>query len=87
MLGYLFRLFKQTDNFGGKALMVNTVHDCAWFDFADEETAHKVVPMICKVMEAVPAMYKRNFNIDVDVPFPVEAELGPNMLELEHFHV
>lgn len=86
MIGYIFRLFNKTANFGGKALFVNTVHDCAWFDFADMETAQAVLPKVRAVLEAVPTMYKRSFGIDVPVPFPTETEVGPNMLELTHFH-
>ena len=84
MLGYVWRYFLKNRNFRGQALMVNTVHDCAWFDIASEELAVELLPQIKRIMEAVPSMYKRNFNIDVPVPFPTEVEMGPNMLELEH---
>ena len=86
MLGYLFRFFNKNDNFDGKAFMVNTVHDCAWFD-VHVDVLDVVVPACIQIMEAVPTMYKRAFNIDIPVKFPVEAEVGLNMLDLEHYHV
>ena len=85
MLGYLFRKFNKENNWDGRALLVNTVHDCVWLDM-HKSVVDEVIPAASAIMEAVPSMYKRNFKIDVPVPFPVEAEVGPNMLELEHYH-
>jgi DNA polymerase I-like protein with 3'-5' exonuclease and polymerase domains len=85
MLGYLFRYFNKNSNFNGKAFLVNTVHDCVWLD-VHKDVADTVVPMVQQILEAVPSMYKRAFNIDVPVRFPVDAEVGPNMLDMEHYH-
>lgn len=85
MLGYLFRLFAKNNNWGGQALLINTVHDCVWLDIANEELVQTVVPLAVQVMQAVPAMYKRTFGMDIPVTFPVDAEVGPNMLDLVHF--
>ena len=85
MLGYLWRMFNRNHNFGGKALLVNTVHDCVWIDL-HKDVVHEVIPYAKAILEAVPQMYKRAFNIDIPVPFPCEAEVGPNMQELTHYN-
>lgn len=84
VLGYLWRWFTLTKNFDGRAFLVNTVHDCVWVDM-HPTVVHTVIPGMKRIMEAVPAMLKRHFNIECPVPFPVEAEVGPNMLDLHHY--
>lgn len=84
VLGYLWRWFVKNDNFGGRAFLVNTVHDCVWVDM-HPTVVHTVIPGMKTIMEAVPTMLKRHFNMDCPVPFPVEAEVGPNMLDLHHY--
>ena len=84
VLGYLWRWFVRNDNFGGRAFLVNTVHDCVWVDM-HPTVVHTVIPGMKRIMEAVPQMLKKHFNIECPVPFPVEAEVGPNMLELHHY--
>jgi len=85
MLGYLFRYFNKHSNFDGNAFIVNTVHDCVWLD-VHEDYLHTVVPAAKAILESVPTMYKRAFNIDIPVKFPTDAEVGLNMLDLEHYH-
>jgi hypothetical protein len=84
MLGYLWRLFNKMDNWGGKAFLVNTVHDCVWLDL-HKDVVDEVMPQVKAILEAVPSMYKRCFNIDIPVKFPTESEIGPNMLDLQHY--
>jgi len=84
-LGKLWRLFVATDNFGGKALLVNTVHDCVWVDMA-EGMAAIVLPAMILIMEGIPTYLKQIFGIKCPVPFPVDAEHGPNMHDLHHFN-
>jgi len=83
-LGVLWRWFVSTDNFGGKALLVNTVHDCVWFDMMPE-VVDEVIAGSMRIMEAVPQMLKKFYDYDCPVPFPVDAEVGPNMLDLHHW--
>ncbi len=85
ILGALFRHLLLKDNYGNKVKMVNTVHDCVWFDFVDEEAAKQILPELVQVMESIPAILKQMFRIECTVPFPVDAELGANMLDLHHF--
>lgn len=86
ILGRLFRFFNKHSNFKGQALLVNTVHDCVWFDCANKEIGLALVPHIKKIMESIPDVLKELFDINCPVPFPVEAEYGNNMLELNHVH-
>jgi len=87
MLGVAWRWIIANDRFDNKALMTNTVHDCAWLDLADDETVAKVVPTFCKILEAVPEKFNKDFNLGITVPFPVEAEVGTNMYNLTHYKV
>lgn len=86
-LGKLFRNFVKrgwwSGNKNAKALMVNTVHDCVWYDTQPEVT-ELVSEVATRVMQNIPAYLKEVFKWSVNVPFRVEAECGPNMKELHH---
>lgn len=84
MLGLVFRWFLQNNRFDGKAMMVNTVHDSLYLDL-HKSVADKVIPTVKRIMEAVPTKYKRDFNMDIPVPFPTEAETGPSMYHVSHY--
>ena len=71
------------ENFMSRAFLVNTVHDCVWFD-CHKDVAKEVASGAKRIMEAVPQLLKKYYNIDCPVPFPVEVEGGPNMLDLHH---
>ena len=83
ILGKLWRHFVANDNYGGLALLVNTVHDCVWTD-NHKSVSKEVHADIKRIMENVPQYMKEIYDMDVTVPFPVEVECGPNMLELKH---
>ena len=85
ILGVLWRYFVKMDNWGDKAFLVNTVHDCIWFDL-HPDVADEVLAVSKKIMESVPQLLKHFFDIDCPVPFPVDVEIGDNMLELKHWH-
>ena len=85
VLGVMWRWFMQNDNFGGLALLVNTVHDCYWVD-CHKSVVDKVVAGLERIMGAVPQLLKLKFGIDCPVPFPSETEVGPNMYDLSHYH-
>ena len=84
VLGKLFRLHLQKDRYGGKALLVNTVHDCVWFDF-EREVRDEVLNDAVRVMQGIPVFLNKHFNIDCGVLFRVDAEFGPDMYNLHHF--
>ncbi len=84
ILGLLWREFIRMDNFEGKALLCNTVHDCVWIDL-DPLVQHIVAATVRRIMESVPSVLREAFGMDVQVPFPVEIEVGPNMLDLHKY--
>lgn len=83
ILGKLWRHFVANDNYEGLAYLVNTVHDCVWVD-NHLSISKQVHADIKRIMENVPVYMKEIYGMDVVVPFPVEVESGPNMLELKH---
>jgi hypothetical protein len=85
VLGVMFRLFMRKNNWDNRAFLVNTVHDCYWIDTHPDVT-REVADAVLKVMNAVPQLLKKFYNIECPVPFPAEAEYGPNMYDLTHFH-
>ena len=84
VLGQLWRWFVKNDFFGGKAYLVNTVHDCVWAD-CHHTVLDRVVAGMVKIMQAIPHFLKHFFGINCPVGFPVEAEVGDNMLDLHHW--
>lgn len=85
VLGKLFRHYLRNDRYGGKALLVNTVHDCVWFDYM-EEVRNEVMNDAIRIMQAIPLFLQNTFGIDCGVLFRVDAEYGNDMLNLHHFH-
>lgn len=85
LLGMVFRYFLANDRFNGRVKLVNTVHDCLWLDGYNDILPH-VIKQVSKILECVPQVLTHNYGFDVPVPFPVEAEIGPNMLELQVIH-
>lgn len=89
MLGKVFRYFVANDMFDYQILLCNTVHDCVQTDGTQEATK-KVLPNIQKILESVPEVYNKLFpdTMSIEVPFPCEAEVGPNLQDLmkwEHY--
>jgi len=85
ILGLLFRHFVANDFYGGKAYLVNTVHDCVWVD-CHRDVYDQVCADLKRIMESIPEFYNNRYQMSIDVPFPVEVESGPNMYELQHWH-
>jgi len=85
ILGKLFRFWAMNNWFEGDALLVNTVHDCIWFDFKNREIADRLLPQIKTIMEAIPYFLKKDFDWDCPVPFPVDVEIGKDMLDMKHW--
>lgn len=85
VLGKLFRHYLRNDRYQGRALLVNTVHDCVWFDFK-AEVRDQVMNDAVRIMQAIPQFLQSTFNIDCGVIFRVDAEYGKNMLDLHHYN-
>lgn len=84
MLGRLFRHFASNDNYSGKAFLCNTVHDCVWVDM-HESIVDEVISDMMRIMQSIPEYYNTRYGMNITVPFPVEAEVGLNMLDLHHW--
>lgn len=86
ILGKLFRHFISNDRYNNKALMCNTVHDCAWFD-SESDVALQVCKDVKRIMESVPETLEELYKFSVPVPFPVEVEMGNNLYENQVVHI
>lgn len=80
-LGVLFRKFLANDNFGGKAFLVNTVHDCFWVD-AHKDVAVEAIKLVQEVLESANKLFEERYKIDCPVVFRVESEVGKTMYDL-----
>ena len=79
-IGQLARKFLETDNYGGKAFLINTVHDSVWAD-AHKDVLLEVGRDMKRIMERVPEWAEENFGWEIDVPFPVDIEAGDNLYD------
>lgn len=84
-LGRLWRHYVSNDNYGGLALLTNTVHDCVWTD-SHKSVRDQVAADMKRIMEDIPDFYNNRYGMNITVPFPVEVEYGPNMNNLSHWH-
>lgn len=84
VLGLLIRRFIETDFYGGKAYLVNTVHDCVWVD-CHKDVLDQVCADVKRIMESIPEFYGARYGLAFTVPFPVEVEVGPDMNNLKHW--
>lgn len=80
MIGRLFRHFLANDNYGGKAFLVNTVHDSVWAD-AHVDVAQEVAADMKRIMESIPEWAMTCFGWELDIPFPVDVEAGANLYD------
>lgn len=83
-IGIAFREFLARDNFGGKALLVNTVHDCIWLD-CHKDVYEEAVKLLYGIMTNAHKHIEERYGFKPNVIFRAEAEVGSNMLELKHF--
>lgn len=86
VLGLLWRHFLSNDNYAGRAFLINTVHDCVWID-CHKSVLLEVARDIKRIMESIPEFYNSRYGMNIDVPFPVEVEHGPNMNKLKGLHI
>lgn len=84
VLGLLFRHFNANGNYGGRAFLVNTVHDCVWVD-CHSSVREQVCRDLKRIMESIPEFYNKRHKMNITVPFPVEVEYGLNMHEMHHW--
>ncbi len=87
MLGVLFRHMLEQDRYGGRVLLVNTVHDCVWLD-GEEELTKEVALKTQEILESVPEVFNGAYpdTLNITVPFPCETEIGDNMFDMKVVH-
>lgn len=78
----LIREFYAHDNFDGKALLVNQVHDAVYADVA-EDVRIEAMALIHACMEEASVLMEQHFDWPIAVPVPTETMYGPSMAE-EH---
>lgn len=75
-------MFYKYRNFGGRALLVNTVHDAAYVD-ADDSVALAAAALLHACMMEASTYMEWFFNWDIPVPVPSDTSWGASMKE-EH---
>lgn len=85
-LGRLWRMFVANDNYKGKAVLCNTVHDSVWTD-CSKDIEMQVGADMKRVMEGIPDYLKELHGMKVTVPFPVEVETGLNLYDKQVLHL
>ena len=78
------RAFYARRNFGGKALLINTVHDALYADSADE-VARDAGACIHAAMQGASDLIEYLFDHTLEVPVPSETTYGPNMADEVHY--
>lgn len=73
----LVREFYRRDNFDGKALLINTVHDAAYVD-AHKGVARKAAHLLHACMEEASTFMEYYFGWIIPVPTPAETGMGPS---------
>jgi len=87
MLGILFRHMLENDRYNGDVLLVNTVHDCVWLD-GKSEVIEQVALKAQTILESVPEVFNTAYpELEVEVPFPCETEIGSDMFTMRGVHV
>ena len=81
-LGRVFRWILANNRFDDKLLLINTVHDCCWFDVHKDYM--KYIPEAAAILEDVSPYFTEKYpNVNWDTKFPVETEAGPNLFDIE----
>ena len=65
--------------FGGRAFIINQVHDAVYID-CTLTVLHEIAVAVKYIMESLPEFFKA-YGYDLGVPFPAEVEAGPSMYE------
>jgi DNA polymerase-1 len=78
IIGKLFRHFLIKNNYEGKALLCNQVHDSVWID-VHKDVVKQVAEDVKAIMESVPQVLNELYGMEVNVPFPTEIETGDNL--------
>lgn len=84
MCGVIARWFVSQDFFGGKAVIINQVHDAVYLD-VHKDVLDTVCAGVKAILESLPQHFNRVHGYDLQVPFPAAVEFGPTMLHKNHW--
>lgn len=77
--GQIARWLISKNFFGGRAFLINQVHDAVYID-CTLSVLHEIAVAVKYIMESLPEFFKA-YGYDLGVPFPAEVEAGPSMYE------
>ena len=80
----LVRVFYETGNLGGKAVIVNTIHDAAYVD-CHPDVVEEAYCMLHECMAQATEFMRRLFKWDWSLDVPSDTSLGDSMAEEGHY--
>lgn len=84
MAGQIARWLISKDFFGGRAFIVNQVHDAVYIDCC-LSVLKEIATAVKFILESLPEFFKA-YGYDLGVPFPAEVEAGPSMYDKSKVH-
>ncbi len=84
MAGQIARWLISKDFFGGRAFIVNQVHDAVYIDCC-LSVLQEIAAAVKYILESLPEHFKA-YGYDLGVPFPAEVEAGPSMYDKSKVH-
>lgn len=84
MAGQIARWLISKGFFGGRAFIVNQVHDAIYIDCC-LSVLHEIAAAVKYILESLPEHFKA-YGYSLGVPFPAEVEAGPSMYEKSKVH-
>ena len=83
--GLVIRWLIANDFFGGRVVVINTVHDAIYLD-CHRSVLDIVAAGVKAIMESLPTYFSQKYGYDLGVPFPAAVEFGPSMFVKKHWH-
>lgn len=79
MAGQVARWLISRDFFGGRAFIINQVHDAVYID-CTLTVLREIAVAVKHILEQLPEFFKA-YGYDLGLPFPAEVEAGPSMYQ------
>ncbi len=83
--GLVIRWLIANDFFGGRVVVINTVHDAIYLD-CHRSVLDIVSAGVKAIMESLPGYFSKKYGYTLDVPFPAAVEFGTSMFIKKHWH-
>lgn len=84
MVGYVYRVLRNSDILKDRCFLINTVHDSLLFD-VHKSVQHDAVMTVCSTLSNLRRVFEETFNCRGELPLPydVEGSVGSNWLEMK----